>query len=159
VKIIKAIALLLSVFFSIQVFAAVTPPGTTDKTSVADFTKMKSKEFEKLTGKKLTLLEKIQLKLLQKKLRKYDDEEITSKQKKLATWSMFLGIASLILLFIPYLVLLAIPAALLAMIFGMQSLKGNSNAKAIIGVVTGGVTLLLILVALVFVAALIAGGG
>ena len=153
VKIIKTITLLLFGMFTMPVFAAVTPSEPTDKNPVIDIRKIKAKEIERLTGKKLTLLEKIQLKILQKKLKKYDDEEITTKQKKQATWSMILGILSIVLLFIPGIGLLAIPAAILAIIFGVQSIKGNSNAKGIVGIVTGSVTLFLILLAIAFIAA------
>ena len=72
---------------------------------------------------------------------------------------MLCGFVSFIVLFISPLVLLAIPFGVLALVFGIQSLKGNSNAKAILGVVTGGLSILLFLVALAIVAAMLAGGG
>ena len=121
--------------------------------------KIKTKEIERLTGKKLNFFEKLQLKILQKKLKNFEKGEPTEKQKKQGTLSMLCGFVSFILLFISPLVLLAIPLGVLALVFGIQSLKGNSNAKAILGVVTGGLSLLLILVALILVAALLAGGG
>ena len=142
-----------------RAFATVTPSARIDNTPVVDLRKIKTKEIERLTGKKLNLLEKIQLKILQKKLRKSEDGQMTEKQKKQATLSMFSGIVSFILLFVSPLVLLAIPFGALALVFGIQSLKGNSNAKGIIGIATGGISLLLILLALVLVAALLAGGG
>jgi hypothetical protein len=46
--------------------------------------------------------------------------------------------------------ILSIAAAILAIIFGKSSLKGNSNSKGIIGIVTGGVTLAVILIAIAF---------
>ena len=51
------------------------------------------------------------------------------------------------------------PAAIIAVIFGAKSLKGNSNTQGIVGVVTGGVTLLLIIVAIIVVLAFFASWG
>ena len=159
VKIIKTITLLLFGFYILPAFAAVNPSTPIEKTPVFDLKKIKSKEIERLTGKKLNFLQKIQLKLLQKKLRQNEDGEMTEKQKKKATWSMILGIASIVLLFIPFIGILALPAAVLALIFGVQSVKGNSNSKSIIGIVTGSVTLVLFLIALAFVAAYMSAFG
>ena len=144
----RTITLLLLTLFSLQTFAAVVPSATVTPPSL-DFTKMKAKEIEKLTGKKLNLLQKIELKLLQKKLgKKTGGDEMTEKQKKKASLSMILGIISIVFIFIPYIGILAIPMAILAIIFGASSMKGNSNAKSIVGVVTGAVTLLLFVIAL-----------
>jgi hypothetical protein len=60
---------------------------------------------------------------------------------------------------IPIFGLLCIPAAILAIVFGSKSLKGNSNTKGIIGVVTGGVTLAIILLAIIIVLAFFASWG
>jgi hypothetical protein len=145
---IRTITLLLINLFALQTFAAVVPSPTVTPPSL-DFTKMKAKEIEKLTGKKLNLLQKIELKLLQKKMgKKTGDDEMTEKQKKKASLSMILGITSIVFLFIPVIGILAIPMAILAIIFGASSMKGNSNTKSIVGVVTGGVTLLLFVIAL-----------
>jgi hypothetical protein len=54
---------------------------------------------------------------------------------------------------------LCIPAAILAIVFGAKSLKGNSNAKGIVGIVTGGVTLLLLVIAIIVVLAFFASWG
>ena len=55
--------------------------------------------------------------------------------------------------------ILALPAAILALIFGIQSVKGNANTKSIIGIITGSVTLVLFLIALAFFAAYMAALG
>ena len=158
-KIIKTLALLLMGIITLPAFAAVTPSVQIDKTHPLDLRKIKTKEIERLAGKKLSFLEKIQLKILQKKLKNIEKGEPTAKQKKQGTLSMLCGFVSFIVLFISPLVLLAIPFGVLALVFGMQSLKGNSNAKAILGVVTGGLSILLFIVALAIVAAMLAGGG
>jgi hypothetical protein len=151
----KTITLLAFVLFAVPVFASVSPSSNNDPIPAFDLRKIKAKEIEKLTGKKLTLLQKIELKILQKKLRRQDDDDsMTAKQKKQATLSMIFGIAGLVLLFVPTIGLLALPFSILALVFGFLSLKGNSNTKAIVGVVTGGVTLIILLIALAFLAAL-----
>ena len=158
-KMVKPIALLLSLFFSFYSDAAVVsnraaPPKF-------DFTKIKAKDIEKITGKKLTLFQKIKLKIAQTALSKLKGE-ITEKQEKQAEISMILGISSIALLLLsgvlPFIGLLCVPAAILAIIFGAKSLKGNSNTKGIVGVVTGGVTLVIIVLAIILLAIFFAGG-
>ena len=160
VKLFKPIALLLPLFFFFNVDAAVVPNGTTP--SKFDFTKIKVKDIEKITGKKMTLFQKIKLKIAQKVLNKLSDNEMTEKQRKQAEASLILGIGSLALLLLSGAVsifgLLCIPAAILAIVFGSKSLKGNSNAKGIVGVVTGGVTLVIIVLAVILLAIFFAGG-
>ena len=153
--------LLLSLFFSLNSHSLVTPRG--DAPPKFDPFKIKPKEIEKITGKKLTLFQKIKLKLAQKVLKKYSEEEMTAKQKKQARLSMILGILGMAFLFISlspvlgYLGILAIPSAILAIIFGSQSLKGNSNSEGMLGVITGGVTLALIIIAVIVVAIAFSG--
>lgn len=111
------------------------------------------------SGKKLTLLQKAQLLLIKHKLIKaiHGDEALTEKQKKQAKWSLILGISSVVLILIPYIGILALPAAIVAIILGAKSLKGNNNKQGLIGVITGSLSILLILlVAALFVA--FAGG-
>lgn len=160
VRSIKPIVLLLSLFFSFYADAAVVPSGVTPPKF--DFAKIKARDIEKITGKKLTLFQKIKLKIAQVALRKMDGE-LTEKQQKQAQTSLILGIGSLLLLLLSGAVavfgLLSIPAAILAIVFGAKSLKGNSNAKGIVGVVTGGVTILIIILAVIIVLAFFATWG
>ncbi len=112
------------------------------------------------TGKRLSFLEKIKLKAVQKVL-KYrlvrEKGEPTNKQRKQGELSMILGISSLVLLFVPAIGLLALPAAIIGFILGIISLKNNSNTKGIVGLITSSVTVLLFILAIVIIAALIAG--
>ena len=153
--------LLLSLFFTLNSHALITPKN--DAPPKFDPLKIKPKEIEKITGKKLTLFQKIKLKLAQKVLKKYSEEEMTAKQKKQARLSMILGILGMAFLFISlspvlgFLGILAIPSAILAIIFGSQSLKGNSNSEGMLGVITGGVTLALIIIAVIVVAIAFSG--
>jgi len=82
--------------------------------------------------------------------------EITEKQKKWATWSMILGIGGLVALFIPGVNLVAIPAAIVALVLGIKSVEGNSNTQGIIGIIAGGLTLVLLIAAIVFLVAFFA---
>jgi len=161
VHIFKPITLVFFLFFVSYSFAAVTPGAATPPGF--DLRKIKIKDIEKLTGKKLTLFQKIKFKLLQKLVARVDKREITEKQQNQAEASMILGISSLALMllwilpFIGFIGILCVPAAILAIIFGAKSLKGNSNTPGTIGIVTGSITLGLIIVAIVVFAILFSG--
>lgn len=107
---------------------------------------------------KVTLLQKAKMKLLQFCQTKglLVEGEMTPKQKRQAKWSLILGLGSIVLLVIPYAGLLAIPAAITGLILGIKSIEGNSNTNGIIGIIASGLTLLLLLVAIVLVATLLA---
>jgi hypothetical protein len=117
---------------------------------------LKPAEIEKLTGKKLTLVEKVKLKILQKRIKYgvYEEEPMTERQRKQGRWSMILGLVSIGVLFIPTVGLLAIPAAVVGLVLGIKSLKGNSNTNGMIGVIASSLTLLLIVLGLILIAAL-----
>jgi hypothetical protein len=153
--------LLLSLFFTVSSNAIVTPnlpPAPTFEPF-----KIKPKDVEKITGKKLGLFQKMKLTLAQKILKKYSNDEMTTKQKKQARTSMILGILGLAFLFISlspfvgFMGILSIPLAILAIIFGSKSLKGNSNSEGKIGVITGAATLGLIIVAVIVAAIAFSG--
>jgi hypothetical protein len=152
VRTFKPITLLFFLFFASCSYAAVTPDPIA---SAIGLRRIKIKDIEKITGKKLTLFQKIKFKILQKTLGKWDGGEMTEKQKKKAKLSLIFGLGSIVLLlismlpFVAILGLLSIPAAITAIVLGAQSLKGNSNSEGIIGVVTGGITLALIMLALI----------
>lgn len=158
----KPTALLLLLFLGLNSHASFIPVATTD----SSFSKneITAKKVEQLTGKKLTLLQKVELKILQRKLHRHFDK-ISPEQEKQAKLSLIFGIVSICFLALSstviggILALLSIPAAILAIIFGAKSLKGNSNVKGIIGIVLGGLSLLLIVLALFLVLILIAGLG
>ena len=153
--------LLLSLFFTVNSNGIVTPnlpPAPTFEPF-----KIKPKDVEKITGKKLGLFQKMKLTLAQKILKKYSNDEMTAKQKKQARTSMILGILGLAFLFISlspfvgFMGILSIPLAILAIIFGSKSLKGNSNSEGKIGVITGAATLGLIIVAVIVAAIAFSG--
>lgn len=160
-KIVRATLLLLTSFLYTYSNAVVAPSGAMP--AVFDPFKIKPKDIEKITGKKFGLFQKVKIKLAQIALRKYSDGEITPKQKRQARISMILGFVGLAFLFVSlspflgFLGILSIPAAILAILFGAKSLKGNSNTEGIIGVVTGGVTLALIILAIIVIAIAFSG--
>lgn len=80
-----------------------------------------------------------------------DRGEPTEKQKKLGKLSMIFGISSFALLFIPYVGILSIPAAIAALVLGLKSIKGNSNTQGLIGVITGSAVLFIIAIAIVVI--------
>ena len=161
VKMSKPVVLLLTLIFSFCAEASVAPGAVVPP--ALDFTKSKARDIERITGKKLTFFQKLKIKIAQKFLQKLADDELTEKQKQQAHTSLLLGIGSLALLLlsgiIPVFALLCIPVAILAIVFGSKSLQGNSNTKGIIGVVTGGATLAIILIALIVVLAFLASWG
>jgi hypothetical protein len=156
VKITKPLLLLLALFLSVYSNAVLAPESSMP--SVVDPFKIKPKEIEKLTGKKLTLFEKIKFTVAQKLLKRYSTGEMTPRQKKQAKWSMILGFLGLALLLISVtpalgvLGILSIPAAIIAVILGLKSVKGNSNTEGKIGLITGGITIVLLLAVMLLVA-------
>lgn len=143
---------LLSFLFSFTSIAATSPGFVAEPGPAPGLKNLKVKMIEKITGRKMTLGQKISFWVMKKKLKKVSEEEsFTPKQKQQANLSLILGLASIGLLFVPYLGLLAIPAAILAIIFGAKSIKGNSNTKGIIGLVAGVTTLLLLIIAIIIV--------
>jgi Na+/pantothenate symporter len=151
----KPALLLLLLFLSMYSNAAVAPVAPAPSTF--DPFKIKPSEIEKITGKKLTLFQKVKLTLAQKALRKYSSEEMTVKQRKQARLSMILGFLGIALLLLSSVVgafaILCIPASILAIIFGAQSLKGNHNTEGILGVVSGGLTIAIIVLAIIVIIA------
>lgn len=143
VKILTSILLLLFLFFFDAAYSAVTPhPLPTSKSQLQKFY---INTIEQQTGRKLGFLEKLQAKLLIKRMHKLK-AAITDKQEKQAQLSMIMGIVSLLLLSLVFtsvgiVALLSIPAAIIALVLGLKSRKGNSNQKGLIGIITGGITL------------------
>ena len=148
------ICLLLSLFLGMLVFqakAATTPVQPVPEPSIS-LQKLNAKSFRELTGRKMTLKEKMALWVLKRKLRKAGDgDTFTEKQQKQATLSMIFGLTGLAFIFIPYAILLSIPLAIAAIILGFKSLKGNSNTKGIIGVVAGFTIPLFLIIALIVI--------
>ncbi|MEJ7912009.1 MAG: hypothetical protein WKF70_02555 [Chitinophagaceae bacterium] len=113
------------------------------------------------SAKKSSFVERLKLRLIQKTLlRKLVSErgEPTDRQKRQGKASMILGISSIVALVIPGVNLLAIPAAIVAIVLGAISLKGNSNSQGIVGLVTGSVTVLLFILFIIVVLTILGNG-
>jgi hypothetical protein len=120
---------------------------------------MKTKEVEKLLGRKLTLKEKISLKIAQLKIKKGLRSKEEEKSNKGQT-AMILGIIGLACIIIPYGILASIPLAILAIVMGSQAKKANKNdGKAQTGIILGIVTLGLVALAIIVVAIWLASWG
>jgi hypothetical protein len=128
----------------------VSPPGR----SYEKFTSLKIKEVQKLIGRRLSTKEKISFLILKHTARKKAKE---SNKGTTALVFGIAGVATLILgLFLPYVLLVSLVAAILAVVLGSSVKRedpGNkkANAAVLLGWITlGGIALLLILVAVAF---------
>lgn len=120
---------------------------------------IKPKEAEKLLGKKLTLREKLALKIAQGKLKKALRAKEEGKSSKGQT-AMILGIIGLACIVIPYGIVASIPLGILAIVLGSQARKENKNdGKAQTGIILGIVTLGLVALAIILVAIWLASWG
>lgn len=132
----------------------------TPVSSALNITTAKTKDIEKLLGRKLKLKEKLAIKVFQWKYKKGLKAKKAEDPAKKGKTAMILGIIGIAALFIPYVSLVAIPCAILAIIFGNQAKKADpNNGQAKAGVILGIVTLGLIALALILVIAIIASGG
>jgi hypothetical protein len=119
-------------------------------------TALKVKDVQKMIGRKLTLKEKIGFWLLKKKMKKQAGDG-----SKLGQTSLTLGIVALGLLlaglFLPYVILGSIVAAVLAIVFGSMAGKQDpSDKKGYAGKLMGWITLGLFVVLILLLIALFA---
>ena len=113
---------------------------------------LKVKDLEKVAGRKLTLKEKVAFFILKKKLK--NEEDKGSKEGKTAFGFAIAGIAFLILgLFVPYIILGSLIAAIVAIIMGSSALKRKpDDRKAYLAKLLGWITLGLFALLLILVA-------
>jgi len=123
---------------------------------------------EKNKGKKLNFIEKATAKLMVKRFKKqqekHNEKEANGNNKNLAIVSFITGIASLLLILVPVIGFLFIPAAIIAVVFGViarKKARGNPEVYggkgfALAGLICGIVSLALLLLGIIFVAALLA---
>ena len=120
------------------------------------------KEIEKLAGRKLSFKEKIAVKIYKHNptlYKRFADSTEEKKLEKKALWSKWLGIGSLIGLFIPGVGLLSVPAAIIAIVFGISTqdkVKNKRNARQGItfGIITLAIIVLLVALVVVIVSSL-----
>ena len=120
---------------------------------------LKIKDLEKLAGRKFTLKEKVAFLILKKKLK--HQEEKSNNEGKTAFSFGIAAVAFLILgLFIPYVILGALVASIVAIVMGSSAAKKNPNdRKAHSAKLLGWITLGLIALLILLVAVVIAGWG
>ncbi len=128
------------------------------KNSLSVMLSLKIKDLEKITGKKLSLKQKIELKILKftlhQRLRNHASRKEGSDKGQLA---LILGIVGLASLLIPYVVIVGLPCAIAAIILGYSARKedpGNKKAKA--ALVLGWITIGLFVLALILFVAILA---
>ena len=141
----------------VNVELALDPPKTT--IPIDKIASMNTKEAEKILGRKMTLKEKIGFKVTQYKIKRALKDKEKGKASKGQT-AFILSLISLCILFIPYLVIASIPLAIVGIVMGAQAKKENPNdKKANTAIILGIITLGLVVLALIFVIAILASWG
>ncbi len=162
---------LFCLFFSIHTVgntapALTAPPAVTitDKilptAALITFSTLKIRDIEKLAGRKLTLKEKLAIKLYQWKLKKDIRHKKSDDKKDKGKMAMIFGIIGLVLLFAPIPIiggLGAIVGIILALVLGYQARKENPNDKrAKTAIILGWIGVGLIVLAIALIAILLA---
>lgn len=143
-------------------FENVKPALSFSDSNFSVFTNLSVKEIEKLAGRKLSFKEKIAVKIYKHNpslYKRFADSTEEKKLEKKALWSKWLGIGSLIGLFIPGVGLLSVPAAIIAIVFGISTqdkVKNKRNARQGItfGIITLAIIVLLVALVVVIVSSL-----
>ena len=143
-------------------FENVKPALSFSDSNFSVFTNLSVKEIEKLAGRKLSFKEKIAVKIYKHNpslYKRFADSTEEKKLEKKALWSKWLGIGSLIGLFIPGVGLLSMPAAIIAIVFGISTqdkVKNKRNARQGItfGIITLAIIVLLVALVVVIVSSL-----
>jgi len=151
-------------FFLLQAESATFPSSSFTEPSLTNvvnplqnFSTLSIKEVQKLAGRKLTLKEKIAVKIFQWKIKKGFKQAKKAEDKDKGKTAMIFGIAGLasLLIPIPYIGgLAAIVCTVLALVLGYKAKKENPNDnKAKIAIILGwiavGLSLLAILLLLI----------
>ena len=159
----KQLQFIMTLIFSIGAISSATAAielekGSTHQSSITPkevFAQQKASgftiaDYEKLTGKRLGFFDKMKLKLAQKYAQKAKNQEGSDK-KILSLLAMLLGIGGLLsFLFLP---LLGGLMSIAGLVLGIRALKKeNSKVMAILGIVFGGLTLVVLLAVIIFAA-------
>ena len=87
-------------------------------------------------------------------------DQPTERQKKLGKLSLILGGIALVLLVTPYVAIglpaaigiITVPAAIAGLVLGIKSVRGNSNLPGLLGLILSASLLLLMILAVIFLA-------
>ncbi len=123
-----------------------------------DFLSLTPKQVEAKTGEKMSLVQKMGLKIAQKRfkkeLKKNPDARAEGNLDVVGLLSLIFGGLGLILLFTP-LGLLGLLLGIAGFVMGFVGMKkdGANKVFRILGIVFGGLTILLLLIGIIFIAA------
>jgi len=119
------------------------------KVSVEQLLSLSPREYEKATGNKLKWKEKIVYKVVKWKLKKKMGSDPTEKQRTLGVLSLVAGLLAVALIFIPYIGILGILFAIAGFVLGIKSLRGNSNAPGLIGLILSSAVIFVLILAVI----------
>ena len=93
-------------------------------------------------------------------------DEPTERQKKLGRLSLIFASIAVVLLLIPYVSLalpaaigvLTVPAAIAGLVLGIKSVRGNTNIPGLLGLIISGSLLVLMILAVIFLALFFSAG-
>ncbi len=120
------------------------------------------KGFETYLGRKLSPIEKKVFRKYQQhpQIRTDEDEAAMQSNKRLGMWSMILGFAAIVTMFIPAIAIVSVPLYIAALITGIISVsragnynneKGSGFGTGLTGLIIGGVGILMIAAAVILV--------
>jgi hypothetical protein len=137
-------------------FDLVSDPPQKNQISIAKIGTLKAKEVEKMLGRKLTLKEKIGLKILQFKIKKGIKVKGDGHSSKGQT-AFIISLIGLCLIVVPYVGLASIVLAIIGLVMGINAKKENpKDSKAqtaiILSLVTFGIFVLAFIAALIILA-------
>jgi hypothetical protein len=125
-------------------------PDNMNAMALKEFLKLTPKEYQKLTGKKMTFKQKLAFSILKLKLREQlPDDKTAAHKTDIGLLSLIFGGSAFVLVLIPYVGLISIPLAIAAIVLGIIGLnRKKGDTKSIIGLVLGSVFILLFAVLL-----------
>ncbi|MCB9267337.1 MAG: hypothetical protein H6558_20130 [Lewinellaceae bacterium] len=138
-------ALFLTLVFPLYSSVRVKSPASGD---------VATEHFERHSGKKLTFVQKLALRYVQKKIRKHQKKSARARIKdspdNLATFALVLGVLTYGLLAIQSVAFLSFFFAIGAVVAGILALKRRGNKlRSILGIVLGGVFFAVIFIGLI----------
>jgi hypothetical protein len=148
-------------FFSEAFSSSIILPGGNDNkivySSFPNIPDLKIKDLAKTTGKRLSLKQKIELKILKftvgKKLFRHGLQKRETDKGQLALILSIIGLASLI---IPYVALISLPCAIAALIIGYSARRQYpNNKKAKTAIILGWTTIAIFVFVLILVIAIL----
>ena len=156
------VVILAALFWSSGLFASIVAPTPANGDGKANLwsrvISLRSKEVEKILGRRLSLKEKIQWKILRWYSARHDRPALGPRDEaSRSETALVLGIVAIVTLFIPYAVIVSIPCAIAALIIGYAVRREHpENKKARTAIVLGWVSIALAVLALVIAVAVLA---